>query len=56
VMIVSLGFVIFSQAVRFFPIFADSKEDAGTASELPVPEVDGRQSFANRPSYARSRR
>jgi Ni/Fe-hydrogenase subunit HybB-like protein len=56
VMIVSLGFVIFSQAARFFPIFADSKEEVGTTSELPVPEVDARQPFANRPSYARSRR
>lgn len=56
VMIVSLGFVIFSQASRFFPIFADSKEEAGNAFAPPVLEADRSQSFADRPSYARSRR
>jgi len=33
VMIVSLGFVIFSQAVRFFPIFSPSKERSESAFE-----------------------
>lgn len=56
VMIVSLGFVIFSKAVRYFPIFSDSAEEAPASDSAPVRELGGSPSFEPHPSYARSRR
>lgn len=53
-MIVSLGFVIFSQAVRFLPIFSEAHEDGTSKGEEPM-VGNVMPSFESRPSYARSR-
>ncbi len=53
VLLVCLGFIIFSRAVRWFPIFSEAPESEAPAVETaPLGEWEG--SVESRPSYARS--
>jgi Ni/Fe-hydrogenase subunit HybB-like protein len=54
-MIVSLGFVIFSQAVRFFPVFAESSEGEEPEGLEPVLVRNLNSDFEAHPRFARNR-